>query len=146
MYLFSSGIETQNMVYAQNVETQPEFKKVSVRTRCGNCFADQYTRVDSHISSEGWLWAFLCFCFGSWIISIVILCMDAFKEWDHVCSSCHRYLATYKPKLTGGNIATLVLLTICLIVLQVVLFIFVLLPMIHGTNTQSDSNSYSYRG
>ena len=106
-------------------------RKDSVMVRCSNCHRDSFSRVESKVSSDGMVWAILCCCFGSWLLSLLVLCMEGFREFRHYCTSCNSLIATYKPKFSSGLICLLVLMTVAIIALQIVLIIFYVLPMLN---------------
>ena len=108
-----------------------EIGKNSVMVRCSNCQRDNFSRVESKVSSNGMVWAILCCCFGSWLLSLLVLCMEGFREFLHYCPSCNSIIAIYKPKFSSGLICLLVLMTVGIIALQIVMIIFVVLPRFH---------------
>ena len=118
-----------------------ELQKHSVRARCPKCFTEQFTRVNSKVSSGGVTWAILCCCFGSWLLSLLVLCMDGFREFIHYCPACNSIMGIYRPKFSGGLIALLVLITLGIIGIEILLVIFVILPRLNG---YSGYNGYGY--
>ena len=105
------------------------YGKDPVRTKCQNCFAEIFTRVDNRITSGGKLWAIFCCCFGSWLLSLMVFCVDGFREFIHLCPSCNRYIATYKPKFSGGAIVGLVFMSFLVVALQILVVLFYILPL-----------------
>ena len=89
-----------------------KLEKHSVRMVCSNCHKEVFTDVKKKISKRGILWAILCFCFGGFYLSLLVLLMDVFKEFIHYCPSCRSIIGRYIPPLSGGVIC----LFICLIV------------------------------
>ena len=123
----------------------PEIRKESVQVNCTNCHITGFTRVESKIASHGWIWAILCFFFGGWLLSLLVFCIDAFKEFVHYCPSCNMMIGVYKPPFTGGLIALLILLPIGFIIIQILLMVVVVLPMIqHARNNFDNFNNYGY--
>ena len=104
------------------------FGKDPVRTKCQNCFAEIFTRVDNRITSGGKFWAIFCCCFGSWLLSLMVFCVEGFREFIHLCPSCNRYIATYKPKFSGGAIVGLVFMSFLVVALQILFVLFYILP------------------
>ena len=102
--------------------------KDPVRRRCNNCRMTQFTRVDSGVSANGKVWATLCCIFLSWILSLLVLCMDGFREYRHYCPSCNVLLGTYAPKFSAGQIILLVLLT-CVFITLAIFVIYVKISM-----------------
>ena len=89
-----------------------KLEKHSVRMVCSNCHKEVFTDVRNKISRRGVLWAILCFCFGGFYLSLLVLFMDVFKEFTHYCPSCSSIIGRYIPPLSGRVIS----LFICLIV------------------------------
>ena len=121
---------TPNVVYGSESCTKPvtvvqiateTLNKSSVKVRCNNCSQEQFTRVESKVSSGGMMWAILCCCFGSPLLSFFVLCLDGFREFTHYCPSCNAWVGTYKPIHRGGQTCLLVCLSILIIGIQVVL-------------------------
>ena len=99
-------------VEAQNVPIA-KLEKHSVRMVCSNCHKEVFTDVKNKISKRGVLWAILCCCFlGCFYLSLLVLCMDVFKEFTHYCPSCSSIIGRYIPPLSGRVNS----LFICLIV------------------------------
>ena len=107
-------------------------EKNPVQVRCTNCRRDNYTRVENKISGNGMAWAIICCCFGSWLLSLLVLCVDGFREFLHFCPSCNSMVGTYKPKFSGGFICVLILLTIGVVALQILIIMFYVIPMIEN--------------
>ena len=105
-----------------------EIGKDSVMVRCTNCQKENFSRVESKVSSNGMVWAILCCCFGSWLLSLLVLYMEGFREFSHYCPSCNKIIAIYKPKFSSGKICLLVLGTVMIIALQIFLIIAVVIP------------------
>ena len=121
-----------NVVYSSESYTKPvtvvqvateTLDKFSVKVRCNNCSQEQFTRVDSKVSSGGIMWAICCCCFGSWLLSLFVLCLDGFKEFTHYCPSCNALVGVYNPTLSGGQVWMLVCLSILIIGIQVTLVV-----------------------
>ena len=101
-YGFNGSYDTGNS-NTRHVETTKgiaEIGRESVLVRCNNCHRDNFSRVESKVSSNGVAWAIICCCFGSWLLSLLVLCMEGFREFDHFCPSCNSIIATYKPKFS----------------------------------------------
>ena len=132
-YGFNGSYDTRNIVSARGEGTMgnQEIGKDSVMVHCSNCRRNNFSRVESKVSSNGMVWAILCCCFGSWLLSLLVLCMEGFREFSHYCTSCNSLIAIYKPKFSSGLICLLVLMTVAIIALQIVVIIFVVLPMFH---------------
>jgi hypothetical protein len=89
----------------------------SVLARCTNCQKENFSRVESKVASNGMVWAILCCCFGSPLLSLLVLCMEGFREFSHYCPSCNSIIAIYKPKFSSVKICLLVLGTLMLLAL-----------------------------
>ena len=118
----------QPPVVQQTIITSYELGKESVKVRCNYCSNEMFTRVDSKISSNGMAWALLCLFCGSWLLSLLVLCMDGFREFLHYCPSCNALIGVYKPTFSGGLVCLLVMLSFLVIGLQILLIIFVFVP------------------
>ena len=104
-------------------------QKFPAVTNCFNCNLLVTTYVDKSLSGEGWTWVILCCCCGSWIISLLVLCMDVFSEYIHYCPRCSKILAIYKPGKNLRIITIFSLLSIGIIGLQLFLIFYYFLPM-----------------
>ena len=51
------------------------FGQEPAQVQCSNCHQMASTRVESSVSSEGWMFACCCCLFGSWITSLLVLTM-----------------------------------------------------------------------
>jgi len=99
--------------------TVANLEKTSVQTHCNSCNNDIYTRVNDKISQNGICWAVTCCFCGSWLLSLLVLCMDAFKVYRHFCPACNAFIGEYSPKMSGGMICLLVFLSLLAIGLQI---------------------------
>ena len=115
-------------VQAQNIPIA-KLEKHSVRMVCSNCHKEVFTDVQKKISKRGVLWAILCFCFGGFYLSLLVLFMDVFKEFTHHCPSCNSIAGRYMPPLSAGVIC----LFICLIVGAITIDILVIVFAVIGT-------------
>ena len=122
-------------IFQEPANNNYAFEKFSVKVRCNNCSNEQFTRVERKVSSNGMAWAILCCFCGSWILSLLVLCVDGFREFLHYCSSCNSLLGIHKPTFSRGLICLLVLLTVFIIGLQVAIFIFIILPVLSGNGS-----------
>ena len=106
----------------------PQFGKFSVQTQCPHCFQIVLTNVTENISTGGKAWAVVCCCFVSWIMSLLVLCLDCFKKWKHYCPNmaCRKHIATYSPSPSTRTIIGLTVATLALIGLQVFVLFFLL--------------------
>ena len=100
--------------------------KFPALTNCNNCNLHVTTNVDKKLSSGGWTWAILCCCFGSWLLSLLILCMDNFWDYIHYCPRCTKKLATYSPAMSVWVKCLLVFASLGLIALQIFIVLFYL--------------------
>ena len=142
---FQGGYVSQNATVIQAVGVISGLRKESVQVNCTNCQRTGFTRVESKIANHGWIWAIVCFFCGSWLLSLLIFCIDAFKEFLHYCPFCNSMIGVYKPQFAGGVIALLILLPIGFIIIQIVILVAVVLPMIYHANKQFDNfNNYGY--
>lgn len=94
-----------------------EFRKRPIKARCQNCGNYNFTRVDERINSEGWLWCILCCCCGIWLLSLLVKCMDGFREFNHYCTQCGKKVASYSPNFTAMNIVLLIVLALLAVTL-----------------------------
>ena len=85
------------------------FEKDSLSVPCNNCSLELFTRVERKVSSNGMAWALLCCFCGSWLLSLLVLCVDGFREFHHYCSACNSLLGMYRPTFSGGMVFFLVL-------------------------------------
>jgi len=111
--------------------------KLSVMVRCTICQKENFSRVESKVSSNGKVWAILCCCLGSWLLSLLVLWMEGFKEFHHYCPACNSMIATYKPKFSPALIGLLVLLTVGVIALQITLIILYVVPTVQQISNLS---------
>jgi len=65
--------------------------------RCNNCYQEVVTRVESRLSSDGWMWATMCCLFGSWIGSLIACFLPGFRNFTHSCPNCNAVVAVIKP-------------------------------------------------
>ena len=120
-HVFTSDMKVGQVVQPINYKLE----KDSVKVRCMNCSAEQFTRVDSKISSNGIAWAVLCCFCGSWLLSLLVLCMEGFREFIHYCPSCNAIVGTYTPTFSGGLMCLLVFLSILVVGMQIAILMFV---------------------
>ena len=119
------GVEFNGVTNSSN---NSELKTDSVMVKCKQCRRENFTKVESKVHSDGIAWAILCCCCGSWLLSLLVICMNGFREFSHYCPSCNAVIGTYKPKFSGGQIVMLVLLTIGMIIIMVLVITFVIMP------------------
>jgi len=101
-------------------------------TNCHNCKLQVSSNVEKKLSSGGWAWAILCCCCGSWLLSLLVLCMDCFSDYIHYCPRCMNKLAIYSTEASLGTKCLLTLASIGVIALQVVIIVVYILPMFNG--------------
>ena len=99
--------------------------KCSVKVRCDNCSQEQFTRVNSKISSNGWRWAF-SMCIAGCLPFLLLLCIPGFKEYSHYCSSCASSMGVYSPKMGGAQRCLVVLLSLLSIAVHIVLILLLI--------------------
>ena len=99
--------------------TVANLEKTSIQTHCNSCNNEIYTRVNDKISQNGICWAVTCCFCGSWLLSLLVLCMDAFKVYRHFCPACNAFIGEYSPKMSGGMICLLIFLSLLAIGLQI---------------------------
>ena len=107
-----------------------KFEKFPAVTNCPNCNLQVTTNVDKKLSGGGWTWAILCCCCGSWLLSLLVLCMDVFWKFIHYCPRCSNKLAEYNPKSSCGMKLLLVLISIGIVALQFFILFDYLLPLL----------------
>jgi len=99
--------------------TAANLEKSSVQTHCNSCNNEIYTRVNDKISQNGICWAVTCCFCGSWVLSLLVLCMDAFKVYRHSCPACNAFIGEYIPQMSGGMACLLFFLSLLVIGLQI---------------------------
>ena len=117
--VYTTGMQPTNKTVVPFGATQANLEKVSVQTRCNSCCNEIYTRVNDKVSQNGICWAVLCCFCGSWLLSLLVLCMDGFKVYRHFCPVCNAFVGEYSPKMSGGTIALLVFLSLICVALQI---------------------------
>ena len=110
-------------VEARNVPIA-KLEKHSVRMVCSNCHKEVFTDVKKKISKRGILWAILCFCFGGFYLSLLVLLMDVFKEFTHHCPSCNSIAGRYMPPLPAGVICLFICLIVGAITIDILVIVF----------------------
>ena len=84
--------------------------KFSASLLCLSCHRQPvWTNVEPKISSSGWIWAAACFFCGSPWLSLLVKCVDCFREWSHTCPRCGKELAVYSPSASCGVATALIL-------------------------------------
>ena len=101
--------------------TVASLEKTSVQTHCNCCNDEIYTRVNNKISKNGIWWAVICLFCGSWLLSLLVVCMDVFRVYRHFCPSCNALIGEYSPKMSGGMICLLIFLSLLAIGLPILL-------------------------
>merc|ERR1712198_658687 len=109
--------------------TYAKLEKFPGVTNCTNCNLEVTTNVDKKLSGGGWTWAILCCCFGSWILSILVMCMDVFWKFIHYCPRCSKKLAEYRPKWRCKTKFNLIMWSIIIVGLQCFILFGYLLPL-----------------
>ena len=121
-------------VFVVKPDTFGPLEKFPAITTCYGCLQQVSTNVEKNINGGGWIWAILCCLCGSWLLSFLVMCLDCFHEWCHYCPRCNAKLATYSPPASCGMISLIAFLTLGIIALQVLVFIYYVLPMIQDPN------------
>ena len=114
---YQGGPNNKPVQPIQPLETLP------AQVDCTLCHATGVTRVESKISSLGWIWAIGCCCFGFAYMVPCAFILAQFKEFTHYCSSCNRMISVYKPPFTPGIIAMLVGIPIVIFIITIVVII-----------------------
>merc|ERR1719334_2950475 len=114
--------------------TVTDFEKTSVKTHCKICNTEVNTRVNEKTSQKGICWAITCCFFGSWLLSLLVLCMDAFKVYRHCCPSCNAVIGEYHPEMSGKMICLLVFLSLLAIGLEIMVITIYLIPLMNRNN------------
>ena len=87
--------------------------KFSASLLCLSCHRQPvWTNVEARISGTGWVWAATCFFCGSPWLSLLVKCLDCFREWSHTCPRCGKELAVYSPSPSCGVVAVLILVSL----------------------------------
>ena len=110
-----------------------KLEKQSTRISCSKCRREIYTLVEDKVSGNGTAWAICCCCFGSLLLSFLVLCMDGFREFTHYCPSCKEIVGKYRPSFSGEMICLLVLITLGVIAVEILVAEIVLIPMMHDS-------------
>ena len=97
--------------------------KESFKIRCAICQTENFTRVENKITKKGIIWVVLWGICGSWLLALMAVFLDAFREFKHFCPSCNAHIGTYKAEFSNGWITLLVLLGVGTILLNVSLVI-----------------------
>ena len=130
------AVETGNVPIAK-------LEKHSVRIACSNCQMENFTRVKGKISGNGMMWAICCCCFGSWLLSLLVLCMDVFREFTHYCPSCNSIAGKYRPPLSGGLICLFILIAVGVIASEILFFALFFIPLMqHWRDPEHYRNPY----
>ena len=116
-----------NKIVQQYSATVTDFEKTSVQIYCKICNAEINTQVNVKTSQKGICWAITCCFCGSWLLSLLVLCMDGFKVYRHLCPSCNAVIGEYHPKMSRKMIRLLVSLSILVIGLQIYTILHLLL-------------------
>ena len=108
-------------------------KNTSVQVRCNNCLMNIVTTVEHNKCCDGKTWAMLCGCIGScYGIYLILSGKNGFKEYTHLCPSCHTVVGIYKPKPSIKLKLILTLIILVIIALKVIGFIFIVLPKLEN--------------
>ena len=87
--------------------------KFSASLLCLSCHRQPvWTNVEARISGAGWVWAATCFFCGSPWLSLLVKCLDCFREWSHTCPRCGKELAVYSPSPSCGVVVVLILVSL----------------------------------
>ena len=109
--------------------TNIKLEKFPAIVNCTNCNLQVTTNVDKKVTGNGWIWAILCCCFGSWVLSLLVMCMDIFWKFIHYCPRCSNKLAEYSPPASLGLKFLLVILSFGVVVLQFYVVYAFIFPM-----------------
>ena len=100
--------------------------KFSASVLCLSCHRQPvWTNVEARISRSGWIWAAACLLFGSPWFSLLVKCLDCFREWIHTCPRCGKELAVYSPSASCRVVTALSLVSLVTLLLGL-LFLFLL--------------------
>jgi len=98
--------------------------KFSASLICLSCHRQPvWTNVEPRISSPGWVWATICFFCGSPWLSLLVRCLDCFREWSHTCPRCGKELAVYSPAPSCGVVTALALISLLTLLLTITAFV-----------------------
>ena len=87
--------------------------KFSASVLCLSCHRQPVrTNVEARISGTGWVWAATCLFCGSPWLSLLVKCLDCFREWSHTCPRCGKELAVYSPSASCGVVTVLILVSL----------------------------------
>ena len=68
--------------------------KFSASLLCLSCHRQPvWTNVEVRVSSACWVWAAACVGCGNPWLSLLVRCLDCFREWSHTCPRCGKELA-----------------------------------------------------
>ena len=117
----------QNSDMIGAVETgNVKLEKHSTRIVCSNCRKENFTRVEKKVSRDGMIWASCCCCIGSCYLSLLVLCIDVFREFIHYCPSCNSIAGRYKPSPSQGVGCLLFLIAMGILLLYFSVFVYLL--------------------
>ncbi len=100
--VYTSGSYTTPVNLAPTFVDEKQLGRRSVKIYCNNCSEDQLTRVESKITSAGWMWAGITCCIlYNPFLCLLPCCLPHFREYSHYCKSCRTFLGVYRPTLNG---------------------------------------------
>ena len=105
---------------------QPRPGRFSASLLCLSCQGQPvWSNVETRISRSGWIWAAACFLCGSPWFSLLVKCLDCFREWIHRCPRCGKELAVFSPSPTFAVLTGLIIVSLLTLLLGL-LFLFLL--------------------
>ena len=96
----------------------PEFGKYPLQLCCRLSHSAMVTHVEKRTTGGGRAWACICCLCGTWLLSLLVLCMDCFQKWYHHCSKCGRYVGKYSPTSTPMTKMLLIIASIAVVALE----------------------------
>ena len=131
MYQQAALVANQANVVSADPTINASMEKISVLTTCSHCRTQVFTNVESNFSGSGWFWALWCCCCGLCLLSILVTCLDYFREWRHYCPTCKRLLAIYNPSARDLKLVLLFYLWIVVVILGIIIIYayYYILPM-----------------
>ena len=101
----------------QDGKLSDEFTDMAQLVSCWSCFRQVTTEVTTEASPSGWAFAIICCLCGSWVLSCLVYCFPGFRRFTHTCPSCGAIIAQTEPKHSMCQLATIILMSIGVIIL-----------------------------
>ena len=110
-------------------------RKHTTRIVCKNCRKENFTRVEGKVSGHGMQWAIACCCVGNLYLSLLVFCIDGFREFTHYCPACNAMAGKYNPSFSGEVSCVLLLIVVGIIALEILLVVRYLVPFLEFSSS-----------